>query len=107
MSYFPDDTPGMIASNGADCHCVLRPNFAATALKSSTSQPTTVVPSGARYSFGAYVESTPMSSVPLDLMSAGTCAASDGSTDGVATVGVPAPLGVLPLFELLPHAMSD
>src|SRR5262245_12072352 len=104
MSYLPDVTPGMIASNGADTHCVLMPSFPATALKRSTSKPITVLPSVSRNSLGGYVESVPMTIVPFDLIAAGTFAASDGSTDD-AIVGVLPPPALL-LFEL-PHAAND
>ena len=42
--YLPELTPGMIASNFADCHSVVRPSFWATALNRSTSKPMIVLP---------------------------------------------------------------
>src|SRR4051794_32598732 len=89
--YLPVPTPGMMLSNVADCHCVVRPSLPATALKRSTSKPITVLPSASRNSLGAYVESVPMTSLPADLMSAGTFAASALSTDDEGA-GAPEPL---------------
>src|SRR5262245_8880224 len=96
--YLPDATPVMMESNFADCHSVLRPSLAATALNRSTSKPWTVLSSEARNSLGAYVESVPIMIFPADLMDAGTFAASFESTltDGVADALAP----VVPL----PHA---
>ena len=51
-SYLPLCTPRMIASNAEGTHCVLTPNLAMTASKSSTSMPMTVLPSASRYSLG-------------------------------------------------------
>src|SRR3954447_8544649 len=95
--YLPELTPGMMLSNVADCHSVVRPSFAATALNRSTSKPITVLPSVSTYSLGAYVESVPMVSLPADLIAAGTLAASAASTavDGVAEAGA-APVEVSP-----------
>src|SRR3954452_22774155 len=92
----------MMLSNVADCHCVVRPSLAATALNRSTSKPWTVLPSEARNSLGAYVESVPMVIFPADLIDAGTLAASAESTltEGVSDALVP----VLP--EPLPQADS-
>src|SRR4051794_39734021 len=105
--YFPGLTPGVMLSNGADCHCVVRPNLPATALKRSTSKPITVLPSVSRNSFGAYVESVPMTSLPADLISAGTFAASAVSTDDDGA-GAPAePALPLPLSDSEPQAASD
>lgn len=89
--YLPEVTPGMIASNLADCHSVVRPSFCATASNRSTSKPMIVLPSASRYSFGAYEESVPMVSLPAALISAGTLSASDVSAEAVGT-GVPAPV---------------
>src|ERR1700712_2459658 len=83
-------TPGMMLSNVADCHSVVRPSFCATALNRSTSKPITVLPSASRNSLGAYDESVPMISLPAALMSAGTFADSESSADADATGG-PAP----------------
>src|SRR4029450_13098085 len=80
-AYLPVLTPGMMLSNVADCHWVVSPNLPATALNRSTSKPITVLPSVSRNSLGAYVESVPMTSLPADLISAGTFAASALSTD--------------------------
>src|SRR6266498_405311 len=100
-SYFQDSTPGMIASNLADVHWVVRPSLAATALNRSTSKPMTVLPSVSRNSLGASVESVPMSSLPSALAAAGTFAASAWSTPEALVVAVlPAPL------LLLPHAAT-
>ena len=52
MSYFFPLTPVMIEEKSAGCHSVLTPNFAATALNTSTSKPCTVLPSPARNSLG-------------------------------------------------------
>src|SRR6188768_3719510 len=89
--YLPEVTPGMIASNFADCHSAVRPSFCATALNRSTSKPTTVLPSASRNSFGAYVESVPMMSLPDALISAGTLSASDVSAEADGT-GAPDPV---------------
>src|ERR1043165_6619992 len=85
-AYFLLVTPGMMLSNLADCHSVVRPSFWATALNRSTSKPSTVLPSVARNSLGAYVASTPMVMVPSDLMASGTICASALSADGDAVV---------------------
>ncbi len=53
ISYLPDETPGMIASNGAGVNDALSPSLAATALNRSTSNPITVLPSLSRNSLGA------------------------------------------------------
>src|SRR3954452_3969710 len=84
--YLPEVTPGMIASNLADSHCVVRPSFCATALNRSTSKPMIVLPSASRYSLGAYVESVPMVSLPAALISAGTLSASEVSAEADGTV---------------------
>src|SRR5512139_3166734 len=76
ISYFPDCMLGMRLGNGAETYFVLSPSFAATALNRSMSKPTTVLPSAARNSLGAYVESVPTVMVPSDEMPAGTIAAS-------------------------------
>src|SRR6266508_2549166 len=80
-SYFPDSTPGMIASNLADVHWVVRPSLAATALNRSTSKPMSILPSA--------------------LTAAGTFAASAWSTPEALVVAVLPP----PLL-LLPHAAT-
>src|SRR3954451_5332616 len=90
--YLPVPTPGMMLSKLADCQSVVRPNFCATALNRSTSNPMTVLPSVSRNSLGAYDESVPMISLPDALMSAGTFAASALST---VDDGAGAPPGLL------------
>ena len=45
ISYLPEDTPGMIALNGAGLNSAFSPSLAATALNRSTSKPMTVLPS--------------------------------------------------------------
>ena len=87
-SYLPESTPRMIESNGALTNFASRPSFVATAVKRSTSMPSTVLPSSPRNSFGAYEASEPMASVPFSLISAGTLSARAWSastlTDSVA-----------------------
>src|SRR5690349_9265978 len=111
MSYLPLVTPRMIVSKPAGCHSVLRPSLAATALKTSTSKPMTVLPSLASISFGAYVGSVPMMFLPADFSLAGTLAARAWSTAPPA--GVPEAAGVLLPppdeefdIEFEPHAES-
>jgi len=53
MSNLPLSTPMMIESKLAGCHSTVTPNFWATALNRSTSQPLTVLPSASRNSLGA------------------------------------------------------
>src|SRR6266511_3886366 len=103
--YLPEFTPGMILPNVADCHSVVRPSLAATALNRSTSKPITVLPSVSRNSLGAYVESVPTISFPAALMSAGTFAASALSTDDDAA-GAVAPVPEPP-FDSPPQAAID
>src|SRR6478735_6927034 len=91
-SYLPPVTPRMIESKPAGTHSVLRPSLAATALKTSTSKPSTVLPSPASISLGAYVGSVPMTILPADFSLAGTLAARAWSTPPPAAV----PAGVLP-----------
>src|SRR5689334_10027400 len=95
--YFLVPTPGMMLSNDADCHSVVRPSFWPTALNRSTSNPMTVLPSASRNSLGAYVESVPMTSLPADLMSAGTLSARLVSAEALAA-------GVEPVPVLLPDS---
>src|SRR5919107_512393 len=104
--YLPVFTPGMMLSNVADCHWVVRPNLPARALNRSTSKPITVLPSVSRNSFGAYVESVPMRSLPADLISAGIFAASAVSTDDDGA-GAPAEPVPLPLSDSEPQAAID
>src|SRR4030095_386370 len=85
-SYLPDWRPGMMSANLDGWYSVFRPSLAATALNRSTSQPTTVLPSGSRNSFGAYSALIPTRILPSDLTSAGTLAASASSTAGAAAV---------------------
>ena len=49
----PEPTPVMIESNGAFSNSAFSPSFAATAVKTSTSIPMTVLPSVSMNSFGA------------------------------------------------------
>src|SRR5512139_13912 len=102
ISYFPDCMLGMRLGNGAETYFVLSPSFAATALNRSMSKPTTVLPSAARNSLGAYVESVPTVIVPSDEMPAGTIAASAVSFE---VVGV-APVFVSAVLESPPQATS-
>src|SRR3954464_5809464 len=88
--YFLLATPGMMLSKVADCHSAFRPSLPATALNRSTSKPMTVLPSASRNSLGAYDESVPLTSLPADLMSAGTFAASAASTAVLADGAEPA-----------------
>src|SRR4051794_11624824 len=90
--YFLLFTPGMMLSNEADCHWVVRPSFWATALNRSTSKPMTVLPSVSRNSLGAYVESVPMTSLPAAWTSAGTWWARLVAAEALATGAEPAPL---------------
>src|SRR5689334_10710827 len=87
--YFLVPTPGMMLSNDADCHSVVRPSLWPTALNRSTSNPMTVLPSASRNSLGAYVESVPMISLPADLMSAGTLSARLVSADALDAGAAP------------------
>src|SRR4051794_14434111 len=106
MLYLPEPTPGMIASNFADCQSVVRPSLPATALNRSTSKPMTVLPSVSRYSLGAYDESVPTMIFPADLSAAGTFAASALSTADDAA-GEPPPDPVSVPLDSLPQAASD
>src|SRR3954469_12899970 len=106
VPYLPGLTPGMMLSNVADCHCVVRPNLPATALNRSTSKPITVLPSVSRNSFGAYVESVPMISLPADWISAGTFAASAASTEDDAA-GAPVDPVPVPPPDSDPQAAID
>src|SRR6478609_8404446 len=94
MSYLPLVTPRMIVPKPAGTYSVLRPSLAATALKTSTSKPSTVLPSEASISLGAYVGSVPTTIFPADLSFAGTLAARAWSTPPPAALAEPA--GVLP-----------
>src|SRR4051812_25614645 len=105
--YFPLLTPGMMLSNVADCHWVVRPSFAATALNRSTSKPMTVLPSASRNSLGAYDESVPMLSLPPALMSAGTFAARALSTVALAAGDAPEPEPVPVSPDSEPQAASE
>src|SRR3954449_11292444 len=104
--YFLLATPGMMLSNEADCHSVVRPSLPATALNRSTSKPMTVLPSVSRYSLGAYDESVPTMIFPADLSAAGTFAASALSTADDAA-GEPPPDPVSVPLDSLPQAASD
>ena len=53
MSYLPPWTPVMMLAKSAGWNSALTPSLAATALKTSTSKPWTVLPSPARNSLGA------------------------------------------------------
>src|SRR3954471_3140867 len=75
MSYLPPWTPVMIESKFAGSHCTLTPRVWPTALNRSTSIPSTVLPSLARNSFGAYDASVPTTMVPADLIFGGSFAA--------------------------------
>src|SRR3954463_13143910 len=83
--YLPLLTPGMMLSKVADSQVVVRPSFWATALKRSTSNPITVLPSASRNSFGAYDESVPIVNLPAALMAAGTLSAGEMSAEALAT----------------------
>src|SRR5579871_778970 len=95
--------PGMIASNCASLNFAFRPIVSASAVTRSGSIPMIVCPSEARNSLGAYWASVPTTSVPLDLIDAGTLAAI------AATVPVPLLVVVVGVLEfvvvelLLPH----
>src|SRR6478752_891523 len=101
MSYLPLVTPRMIVSNPAGCHSVLRPSLAATALNTSTSKPSTVLPSAPSISLGAYVGSVPIVMTPLLLRAAGTLAASAWSTPPPAGVVAAPPDAEPPLPGLV------
>src|SRR4051812_41231872 len=104
ISYFWLLTPSMIWPNGAVTNLAFSPSLAATALKTSTSKPWIVLPSSARNSLGAYVESVPTRISPSLLIESGTFAASAASTLDVA-LGVLLPLGCTVLLSsFLLHA---
>src|SRR5215217_3761118 len=96
--------PGMMSPNLAEFHSVLSPNLAAIALNRSTSKPCTVLPSAARNSLGAYVESVPIMITPAFFMLSGSLLARSTfwltETDGA----VPPPDS--PLNELEPQALN-
>src|SRR6476469_6185245 len=110
MSYLPLVTPRMIVGKPAGTYSVLRPSLAATALNRSMSKPSTVLPSVASISLGAYVGSVPTTILPADFSLAGTFAARAWSTPPPAAV--PDAAGVLPApgeeldIEFEPHADS-
>jgi hypothetical protein len=52
ISYLPDSMPGMMSANLAGWNSAFRPSLAATAANRSMSQPTGVLPSVSRNSFG-------------------------------------------------------
>src|SRR5260370_35029412 len=102
-SYLAVSTPAMMLPNGAVTNCAVSPSFAATALNTSTSKPSIVLPSAARNSLGAYVESVPTTILPSALTTSGTFAASAASPVDVA---LGEPLGLWPtvLSSFLLHA---
>src|SRR5512133_166513 len=90
ISYLPDETPGMIAPNGAGLNEALRPSVAATALNRSMSTPMTVFPSLSRNSLGGYVASVPTVIVPSSETAEGTFDARAASrTAAVVRLGDP------------------
>src|SRR5689334_5115264 len=111
ISYLPDDTPGMIALNGAGENFAFRPSLAATALNRSTSKPMTVLPSLARNSLGAYVASVPTVMLPSAPTVEETFFASAGSADtpaaGLAEDPPPGELELLDEPPDPPQAASD
>src|SRR6266508_4785148 len=112
MSYLPPWTPVMMVSKRAGLYSTVTPNYAATALKMSTSMPTAVLPP-CRNSFGGYVESVPTTILPAALILAGRAALRSGPEDPavVGAVLVGASLdGVLPpesSFDPQPVAASS
>ena len=69
--------------------------------------PITVCPSGATNSSGAYCASVATSSVPFDLIAAGTCVAIDESIAGLVSVAEDdVALLLLLVLLLLPHPAS-
>ena len=78
-SYLPAASPGMMLSKVAFLTSTLRPMTAPSAFIRSASIPTTVWPSDAMNSSGAYVASAATVSVPFDLIADGTSAATVAS----------------------------
>ncbi len=100
--YFPDSTPAMIVPKSADWYFAVSPSFDITALNRSMSKPSTVLPSPARNSLGAYDESVPTVTTPALRIAAGTLAAKSWSDDtfGAGDFGPP------PVLVPLPHPAS-
>src|SRR5579884_521289 len=105
MSYLPELRPGMIVSKVALTTFAFSPITAARALTRSGSIPTTVWPSEAMNSSGAYVASAATVSTPFDLMAAGTSFSTAGSAAGAGAEveEVPPPVEELEELEELPH----
>ena len=69
---------GMMLSNFDSWNSAVSPSFLAIAVPRSTSKPM-ILPLASLNSFGSYVGSVPMASLPSDLTASGTCAASASS----------------------------